>query len=106
MQNLKKQSFKNKRVLIRVDFNVPLNCSQEITDISRIVAAIPTIKRVLLGGGIPIIISHLGRPKGNDSSLSLHPIAKKLAQIMNKNIIFLDDCIGKKVKSKIKRSVS
>ena len=55
-------------------------------------------------GGIPVIISHLGRPKGKDSSLSLLPIAKKLAQILNKNVIFLDDCIGEKVKSKLSNS--
>ena len=105
MQNIKNQSFKNKRVLLRVDFNVPLNDYQEITDISRINAAIPTIEKVIVSGGIPIIISHLGRPKGKDSSLSLYPVAKKLTQILNKNVIFLDDCIGEKVRSKINNSV-
>ena len=105
MQNIKNQSFKNKRVLLRVDFNVPLNDYQEITDISRINAAIPTIEKVIVSGGIPIIISHLGRPKGKDSSLSLYPVAKKLAQILNKNVIFLEDCIGEKVRSKINNSV-
>ena len=104
MQNLKTQSFKNKRVLIRVDFNVPLNDSQEITDISRISAAIPTIEKIIVSGGVPVIISHLGRPKRKDSSLSLLPIAKKLAQILNKNVIFLDDCIGEKVKSRLSNS--
>ena len=104
MQNLKNQSFKNKRVLIRVDFNVPLNSLQEITDISRISAAIPTIKKVILSGGIPIIISHLGRPKGKDSSLSLLPVSKKLAKILNKNVVFLDDCIGEQVKSRLGNS--
>ena len=104
MQNIKTQSFKNKRVLLRVDFNVPLNDYQEITDISRINAAIPTIERVIVSGGIPIIISHLGRPKGKDSSLSLYPVAKKLAQILNKNVIFLDDCVGEKVKLKLSNS--
>ena len=105
MQNIKNQSFKNKRVLLRVDFNVPLNDYQEITDISRINAAIPTIEKVIVSGGIPIIISHLGRPKGKDSSLSLYPVAKKLTQILNKNVVFLDDCIGEKVRSKINNSV-
>ena len=104
MQNLKNQSFKNKRVLIRVDFNVPLNDLQEITDISRISAAIPTIEKVIVSGGIPVIISHLGRPKGKESNLSLLPIAKKLAQILKKNVIFLDDCIGEKVKLKLSNS--
>ena len=104
MQNIKNQSFKNKRVLLRVDFNVPLNDYQEITDISRINAAIPTIEKVILSGGIPIIISHLGRPKGKDSSLSLYPVAKKLTQILNKNVIFLDDCVGEKVKLKLSNS--
>ena len=104
MQNIKTKSFKNKRVLLRVDFNVPLNDYQEITDISRINAAIPTIERVIVSGGIPIIISHLGRPKGKDSSLSLYPVAKKLAQILNKNVIFLDNCVGEKVKLKLSNS--
>lgn len=104
MQNIKNQSFKNKRVLLRVDFNVPLNDFQEITDISRINAAIPTIEKVLVSGGIPIIISHLGRPKGKNSSLSLYPVAKKLAHILNKNVIFLDNCIGEKVKLKLSNS--
>ena len=104
MQNIKNQSFKNKRVLLRVDFNVPLNDYQEISDISRINAAIPTIEKVIISGGIPIIISHLGRPKGKDSSLSLYPVAKKLSQILNKNVIFLDDCIGEKVKLKLSNS--
>ena len=104
MQNIKTKSFKNKRVLLGVDFNVPLNDYQEITDISRINAAIPTIERVIVSGGIPIIISHLGRPKGKDSSLSLYPVAKKLAQILNKNVIFLDDCVGEKVKLKLSNS--
>lgn len=104
MQNIKTQSFKNKRVLLRVDFNVPINDYQEITDISRINAAIPTIERVIVSGGIPVIISHLGRPKGKDSSLSLYPVAKKLSQILNKNVIFLDDCVGEKVKLKLSNS--
>jgi phosphoglycerate kinase len=104
MQSLKNQSFKNKRVLIRVDFNVPLNDSQEITDISRISAAIPTIEKIIVSGGIPVIISHLGRPKGKDSNLSLLPIAKKLAEMLNKNVVFLNDCIGEKIKSKLSNS--
>ena len=104
MKNIKNQSFKNKRVLIRVDFNVPLNDYKEITDISRISAAIPTIEKVIASGGIPVIISHLGRPKDKDSSLSLLPIAKKLTQILNKNVIFLDDCVGEKVKLKLSNS--
>ena len=105
MQTLKNQSFKDKRVLVRVDFNVPLNDSQEITDLSRISAAIPTIEKIITSGGIPIIISHLGRPKGKDAILSLLPISKKLAEILNKNVIFLNDCVGEKVKSKLSNSV-
>ena len=105
MQNIKNQSFKNKRVLIRVDFNVPLDDSQEITDISRISAAVPTIKKVLANGGVPVIISHLGRPNGKDPALSLYPVAKKLAKILNRNVIFLDNCVGQKVKSKLNNSV-
>ena len=100
MQGIKKVKFKGKRVLIRVDFNVPLDKKQHITDASRIAAAIPTIKHVINNGGIAILISHLGRPKNKDPQLSLRPVAKRLSQLLNKDVGFSESCIGKKLFSK------
>ena len=81
MKNLSEISFRGKRVLIRVDFNVPLNDLFEITDDSRMVAALPTIKKVLADGGSAIIMSHLGRPKnGPEQKFSLKHLQKPTKQ--------------------------
>ena len=74
MQTIDTYDFKGKRALIRVDFNVPLNDKFEITDDTRMRAAVPTIKKVLAGGGAVILMSHLGRPKGVDAKYSLKHI--------------------------------
>ena len=80
MKNLSEISFSGKKVLIRVDFNVPLNDRFEITDDSRIIAALPTIKKVLKDGGGAIIMSHLGRPKnGPENKFSLKHLQKYLS---------------------------
>ena len=99
-------SFKEKRVIIRVDFNVPLNDELEITDETRIVAALPSINYVLDNGGTAVIISHLGRPKGVDLKLSLKPVSKRLSVLLNRPVNFLDDCIGGHVEQTIKNSNS
>ena len=93
----------NKRVLIRVDFNVPLDKNQRITDTTRIQAAIPTLQKIINSGGIAILISHLGRPKSKDTKLSLKPIAEKLAELLNQKVFFSKDCVGDKVLSDIKK---
>lgn len=92
--NLKDLSVKNKCVLMRVDFNVPLS-KGTITDDSRIRAALPSIEYVLQQGGSLILMSHLGRPKGKpDPKLSLAPVAKRLSELLGKSVAFAPDCIG------------
>lgn len=95
MKNISQISLKGKRVLIRVDFNVPLDKSFNITDDSRIIASLPTIKKVISDGGRAILMSHLGRPKnGFEEKFSLQHIIKPLSKLLNIKIIFCDDCIG------------
>ena len=98
MNNITNFDFKNKRTLVRVDFNVPLTEDNKVTDNSRIIAAIPTIKKVISKGGVAILISHLGRPKGKKTSkYSLSNIQKDLEKLLLQPVAFLDDCIGSKV---------
>jgi 3-phosphoglycerate kinase len=92
---------KDKRVLVRVDFNVPLNEKKEVADDTRIVESLPTIKKILAEGGKAILMSHLGRPKGKDSNLSLAPVAKRLEKLLGKPVKFVDDCIGEKVEKAV-----
>jgi phosphoglycerate kinase len=92
---------KGKKVLMRVDFNVPLDENRNITSDTRIVAALPTIKTILDKGGSVILMSHLGRPDGEKKSeFSMAPVAKKLGELLKKNVIFVNDCIGSEVKKK------
>ncbi len=96
--------FKNKRALIRVDFNVPFNDKQDITDDTRIKAALPSIKYVLDNGGAVILMSHLGRPKGKRSAkLSLEKVAVRLSTLLDKEIKFIDNCIGPEVEKEVKK---
>ena len=101
MNFLENNDFKNKRVLIRVDFNVPLDGDRNVSDESRIVAAIPTINYVLSKNGIVVLLSHLGRPKGEDKAFSLLPVAKKLSTLLEKPVEFLNDCIGYEIDKKL-----
>jgi 3-phosphoglycerate kinase len=90
-----------KKVLMRCDFNVPLDENSNITSDDRIVKALPTIKSILDRGGSLILMSHLGRPKGQkDEKLSLAPVAKRLSELLLKEVIFTDDCIGDETKAK------
>ena len=90
-----------KKVLMRCDFNVPLDEDCNITSDDRIVKALPTINNVLSRGGALILMSHLGRPKGQrDDKLSLAPVAKRLSELLNKEVVFADDCIGADAKAK------
>lgn len=92
MQNISTYHFKGKKAIVRVDFNVPLNENFEITDDTRIRAAVPTLKKVLEGGGSLIIMSHLGRPKGPADKFSLRHIISRVEEYLGKPIIFAPDC--------------
>jgi len=91
-----------KRVLVRVDFNVPQDDAGAITDDTRIRAALPTIREVLSKGGKPVLMSHLGRPKGKVvESMRLTPMGKRLAEVLGKPVRKLDECIGDAVRKAI-----
>jgi len=95
MLNIDTTDFAGKKVLIRVDFNVPLNEQFEVTDDTRIRAAIPTIKKVIEGGGMAILMSHLGRPKGGpEDKFSLKHIVPTIIDLLGKPVLFAADCIG------------
>lgn len=88
-------NFAGRKVLLRVDFNVPLDSEQNITDDRRIVASLPTIKKILGDGGMVIACSHLGRPKGKHvPKMSLRPAAIRLWELLGKEVLFAEDCIG------------
>ena len=90
-------NFAGKRAIIRVDFNVPLNAEGKVTDDTRIRAAIPTIKKVLAGGGSVILMSHLGRPKKNpDAKYSLEQIVYAIEERLGEKVQFAGDCMGEK----------
>ncbi len=95
MKTVSDIQFNGKRVLTRVDFNVPLNEAREITDDTRIRATIPTIKAIMNNGGRPVLMSHLGRPKGAPSDdLSLKHLVSKLEELSGAKVIFANDCVG------------
>lgn len=90
-----------KRVLVRADFNVPVDDAGNITDDTRIRAALPTIKDLTGKGAKVILCSHFGRPKGVDEKLRLTPVAKRLSELLGETVVKCDDCIGDEVASKI-----
>lgn len=95
---------KNKRVLMRVDFNVPLDENLQITDDIRITSTLPTIKKIISVGGKAILMSHLGRPKGKvNPKYSLKPAAEKLTKILGKEVKLAPDCVGEEVKALVNK---
>ncbi len=89
---------KGKKVLVRVDFNVPLDENQNVTDDFRIRAALPTIRKIISEGASAVLCSHLGRPKGKRiETLSLKPVASKLSELLGQEVIFAPDCVGEEV---------
>ena len=93
---------KGKRVFIRVDFNVPLNDKNQVTDDTRILLSLPTIRYVVKAGGKAILASHLGRPKGKkDPKYSLAPVRERLVYLLGKNVTLSSDCVGGEVEKQI-----
>lgn len=102
MSQIDQFNFSGKKVLVRVDFNVPMNEKGEITDDTRMRAALPTLQKIVSDGGLPIVVSHMGRPKGVDPKLSLSQIASHLQELTGKHVLFVADCMGPKVEEAIK----
>lgn len=95
MQSIDKFNFAGKKAFVRVDFNVPLNENLEITDDTRMRAALPTIKKIISDGGIAIVGSHLGRPKkGPEAKFSLKNIVNHLSELLDQPVKFAEDCVG------------
>src|SRR5689334_16356604 len=84
---------KGKRVLLRVDLNVPME-NGRVTDATRLERVVPTITEISSKGGKVILLAHFGRPKGRDEKDSLKPVAAALAQVLKKPVAFADDCVG------------
>jgi len=102
LSDLNESDLKGKRVFMRVDFNVPLDADRVITSDNRIKAAIPSIKYIIEKGGRLILASHLGRPKGEKKpEFSLDVCAKKLSDLIGKDVKFVNDCVGAEVKSAV-----
>ncbi|KOR37916.1 MULTISPECIES: phosphoglycerate kinase [Planktothricoides] len=100
--NLSESDLSGKRVLVRVDFNVPLDDAGNITDDTRIRAALPTIKDLTGKGAKVILCSHFGRPKGTvDEKMRLTPVAKRLSELLNQEVVKCDDCIGDEVAAQV-----
>ena len=94
MKTLQDFNFKNKKAVIRVDFNVPLDENFHVTDTTRIEAAKPTIDKIIADGGSVILMSHLGRPKGIEEKYSLQHIVKTASEILGMEVLFASDCVG------------
>lgn len=105
IKSVKDIVFDGKRVLIRVDFNVPIDDNGKVTDDKRVKRTLPTIDTIIDGGGIPVIMSHLGRPKGApDAKFSLRPVADLLADKYGYKVHFAEDCIGEKALDAVKKA--
>ena len=94
MKTIHHFNFENKRALIRVDFNVPLNSNFDITDDTRIQAALPTINKILKDGGSVVLMSHLGRPEAQENKFSLKHIQNYLSKVLNTEVDFANDCVS------------
>ena len=102
MKNLLDQNFEGQKVLVRVDFNVPLDEDFNIIDDSRIKAALPTLNKLIQDKAKVILMSHLGRPKGFESKFSLSHIVDYLQSILKVDVCFSENCIGEKTMNDVK----
>lgn len=102
MKTINDFNFKDKKALVRVDFNVPLNDKREVGDTSRIEGAKPTVDKILEDGGSVILMSHLGRPKGVDEKNSLQHVVSKTSEILGVEVKFVADSVGEKAKKAAK----
>ena len=101
-KTIKDVDFKGKKVFCRVDFNVPINADGHVSDDTRIVASLPTIRYILEQGGRLILASHLGRPKAKpEAKCSLAPVAPYLANLLGRPVTMVNDCIGPEVQARI-----
>ena len=96
MKNLDSFPFQNQRFLVRVDFNVPMNADLKITDDTRMRATLPTINKIISSGGSVILMSHRGRPKGQDENLSMRHLVSHLSDLLSLEVKFINQCIGEK----------
>jgi phosphoglycerate kinase len=101
LANLSATDLSGKRAFVRVDFNVPVDDAGNITDDTRIRAALPTIQDLVQKGAKVILASHFGRPKGVDEKLRLTPVAKRLSELLGQEVVKADDCIGDDVAAKV-----
>ncbi|HSM63922.1 MAG TPA: phosphoglycerate kinase, partial [Gillisia sp.] len=99
MKTVDNYNFKDKKALIRVDFNVPLDDKGHVTDSTRIEAAKPTILKVLGDGGSVVLMTHLGRPKNKEAKFSLQQIVSKVSEVMGVEVKFVNDCVGEVAES-------
>ncbi|MBP9015749.1 MAG: phosphoglycerate kinase [Candidatus Atribacteria bacterium] len=104
IRDIPQEELKGKRVLVRVDFSVPLDENRQITDDTRIVESLPTIKYLKDRGARVILVSHLGRPKGKFSEeLKMDPVARRLEELLGEKVYKVDDCIGEKVEEAVSK---
>lgn len=103
-QTVRDIDIERQTVLVRVDYNVPLNNDGTIADDSRIRASLPTLTYLLERQCKLVLMSHLGRPSGRDESLSLAPVAARLAELLNRSVLFIDECIGDKVRQTVRHA--
>ncbi|MGB1205099.1 MAG: phosphoglycerate kinase [Chitinophagales bacterium] len=102
MKTIADFNFKDKKVLMRVDFNVPISAEWQVSDNTRIQAALPSIKKILADGGSLVLMSHLGRPKGKvQGKLSLRNILSDLSKLLGQSVGFIYDCVGDDVKKSV-----
>lgn len=101
MKTINDFNFENKKALIRVDFNVPLNDEFQVTDDTRIQSAKPTIIKILEDGGSCVLMSHLGRPKGVDAKFSLSHIVDKVTEVLGVQVKFVNNCVGEEAEKAV-----